>query len=96
MGAEGNQVVSLGVLTGLAPNSLSAAAGQDTLSLTNNSPVAHGLTLVNSSGMTVGQIPVFSGGQKSVQVQLKAGSYTFYCPVPGHKQAGMVGTLTVK
>jgi uncharacterized cupredoxin-like copper-binding protein len=66
------------------------------VSLTNNSPVAHGLTLVNSSGMTVGVIPVFTGGKKILQVQLKAGSYTFYCQVPGHKQAGMVGTLTVK
>ena len=25
----------------------------------------------------------------------KAGRYTFFCPIPGHKQAGMVGTLVV-
>jgi uncharacterized cupredoxin-like copper-binding protein len=28
--------------------------------------------------------------------KLKAGTYEFYCPVPGHKQAGMKGKLIVK
>jgi uncharacterized cupredoxin-like copper-binding protein len=27
---------------------------------------------------------------------LKPGKYQFYCTVPGHRQAGMEGTLTVK
>jgi uncharacterized cupredoxin-like copper-binding protein len=31
-----------------------------------------------------------------VSAQLKPGNYTFYCSVPGHRQAGMQGTLTVK
>jgi uncharacterized cupredoxin-like copper-binding protein len=29
-------------------------------------------------------------------VNLKPGTYEFYCPVPGHEQAGMKGTLTVQ
>jgi len=29
-------------------------------------------------------------------LDLKAGTYTFYCSVPGHRQAGMHGTLVVK
>ncbi len=35
-------------------------------------------------------------GTESVKVSLKTGTYTFFCEVPGHRQAGMLGTLTVK
>ena len=35
------------------------------------------------------------GSTSTVTATLKKGTYTYYCPVPGHKQAGMVGTLTV-
>jgi uncharacterized cupredoxin-like copper-binding protein len=37
-----------------------------------------------------------AGATSSVTVDLKAGKYEFYCPVDGHEQAGMKGTLTVK
>jgi len=36
------------------------------------------------------------GSSSTLTVTLKAGTYTFYCPVDGHKAAGMKGTLTVK
>ena len=39
---------------------------------------------------------VQDGGVSTIDIaDLKAGTYTFYCSVPGHEAAGMKGTLTV-
>jgi plastocyanin len=73
---------------------LTAKAGTVTVQLTNKSPIEHDVAI--AQGTTVlGQTPVFTGGSKSVTVKLKPGTYKFFCTVPGHRQAGMEGTLTV-
>jgi uncharacterized cupredoxin-like copper-binding protein len=73
---------------------LSAKAGSVTITMTNATPVEHNATI--AQGTTVlGATPSFAGGSKQVTVTLKPGKYTFYCSVPGHRQAGMEGTLTV-
>jgi uncharacterized cupredoxin-like copper-binding protein len=54
------------------------------------------VTIETSSGQTVGATPTFEGGSKTVTVNVKPGTYKFFCSVPGHRQAGMEGTLTVK
>jgi uncharacterized cupredoxin-like copper-binding protein len=65
-----------------------------TIVMANMSPLEHNVTI--ASGTTVlGATPTFAGGTKTVTVKLKPGTYTFYCSVPGHRQAGMEGTLTV-
>ena len=73
---------------------LSAKAGKVTIDMTNMSPVEHDVAVAQGTSV-VGQTPVFTGGSKSVTLTLKPGTYTFYCTVPGHRQAGMEGTLTV-
>ncbi|MGN6030771.1 MAG: cupredoxin domain-containing protein [Thermomicrobiales bacterium] len=40
---------------------------------------------------------LLNGGESdTVTINAAAGTYEFWCTVPGHKEAGMVGTLTVK
>jgi uncharacterized cupredoxin-like copper-binding protein len=73
---------------------LSAKAGTVTIALANSSPVEHNLTIAEGTKV-LGATPTFTGGSKAVTLKLKPGKYTFYCSVPGHRQAGMEGTLTV-
>ena len=76
-------------------STLSSKAGNVTITMDNPSPVQHSIAVegngIDKSGGTVGM-----GGKSTVTVALKPGKYTFYCPVDGHKAAGMKGTLTVK
>jgi len=73
---------------------LSAKAGKVTIDFTNSAPVEHDVAIAKGSSV-VGQTPVFTGGTKALTVNLEPGTYTFYCTVPGHRAAGMEGTLTV-
>lgn len=80
-------------------STLEAKAGKVTIAFTNTSPLAHNFTIqqgTGASGPVVGATPTFKGGSKTLTVTLKPGTYTFYCSVPGHRMAGMQGTLTVK
>jgi plastocyanin len=79
-----------------------AKAGSVTVQMPNPSPVAHNIAIQagNCAGTCSGALGAGSivshGGTSSVTVTLKPGTYTFYCQVPGHAQAGMHGTLTVQ
>ena len=57
--------------------------------------VEHNVTVESSSGEPVGATPTFKGGSKTLSLNLKPGTYKFFCSVPGHRMAGMEGTLTV-
>jgi plastocyanin len=73
-----------------------AKAGEVTVNFTNSSPVPHDVVIEDESGKEIGGTEVTSEGSESTEVELKPGSYTFFCSVPGHREAGMEGTLTVK
>jgi plastocyanin len=97
-GASGSLAIAANPSGQLAydTKTLSAKAGKVTITMTNMSPVGHNITIQQgTSGSVLGSTPTFTGGTKSVTVNLKAGTYTFFCSVPGHRAAGMVGTLTV-
>ncbi|HEX3510143.1 MAG TPA: plastocyanin/azurin family copper-binding protein [Solirubrobacteraceae bacterium] len=74
---------------------LSAAAGKVSIAFTNTAPLEHNVTIAQGSTV-LGATPTFAGGKRTLTLNLKPGTYTFYCSVPGHRQAGMEGTLTVK
>ena len=73
---------------------LSVQAGSVTITFANTSPLEHDVTIAEGSKV-LGATPIFTSGTRSVKLTLKPGTYTFYCSVPGHRQAGMEGTLSV-
>ena len=76
-------------------SSLEAKAGEVTLTMDNPSSVPHAVA-VKGNGLDKDGNTVQQNGVSKVTVALKPGEYEFYCPVDGHEQAGMKGTLTVK
>ena len=55
--------------------------------------IVHNLT-IDALGV---QVVVPPGGSSEVTlVDLEPGTYQFYCSISGHKEAGMVGTITVE
>jgi plastocyanin len=77
-------------------STLTANAGKVSIDFTNMSPLEHNVTIESSSHAVVGATPTFKGEAKTLSVTLKPGTYKFYCSVPGHRMAGMEGTLVVK
>jgi plastocyanin len=70
----------------------SAPAGKLTVQMPNKSGTQHDIVI---DGKGKGQI-VSNGGVSKFTATFSPGKYTYYCSVPGHRQAGMQGTLTVK
>ena len=77
-------------------DTLQAKPGNVRITMNNQSPVPHNVSIEGSGGVNQQGKTVSKGGASEVQVALKPGSYTYYCSVDGHRQAGMQGTLTVK
>ena len=76
------------------PTQLSASAGSVTFELTSEASVRHTMAIegVNSNDPIV---EAEAGETTSGTVTLQPGTYTFFCDVPGHREAGMEGTLDV-
>jgi uncharacterized cupredoxin-like copper-binding protein len=76
-------------------STLTAKAGKVTIVLDNPSSLPHAVEIegngVEESSSTIGK-----GETTKVSATVKAGTYEYYCPVDGHKAAGMTGELTVQ
>jgi len=76
--------------------SATAKAGTVTIDFDNPQPLTHDVAIEDSSGEEVGATELIESSSDSTTVELEPGEYTFFCSVPGHREAGMEGTLTVK
>jgi plastocyanin len=74
--------------------SLQAKAGKVTIAFDNPSSIPHAVE-VEGNGVEE-ETRTFTNGKADLTVNLKPGTYEFYCPVDGHEDAGMKGTLTVR
>jgi plastocyanin len=73
-----------------------ASAGKLTIDFKNPQPMYHNVRVEDSNGKEVAHVELIAKGEESSTVELKPGTYTYYCGVPGHRKAGMEGTLIVK
>jgi plastocyanin len=74
---------------------LEAKPGKVTIEFDNPSAIPHNVVILEDGKELAGFEPI-AEGEESVEADLEAGTYEFICSVPGHAQAGMKGTLTVK
>ena len=75
-----------------------ASAGTITFMVTNEGRMQHNLTVLSSTGATLGATPNFAGsaGAQPLEVTLEPGTYTIICSLPGHATRGQQTTLIVK
>jgi plastocyanin len=81
-----------------APKDISAPAGKVVFYLVNAGQASHDMVVFDSSQKQVAKSELVQAGNGSVFTidSLPTGTYTIVCDLPGHREAGMVGTLTVK
>lgn len=75
-----------------------APAGSLEIDSRNDASIPHDIALQEGTdGAELGKgETVSNGGVSRVSVDLRPGDYTFYCTLPGHREAGMEGTLRVR
>ena len=85
-----------GEVTGTTP----APVGTVTFTFTNDSSVSHDFAIEVRNTKSVERLGatkrISNGASANLTLDLSAGELTYLCTVPGHEQAGMIGTLTVQ
>jgi len=78
------------------PNGLQAQPGSVDITYSNPSQVAHSIAVATANGNVLGETDIFAAGDESLDLtDVAPGKYVFYCTVPGHREGGMEGDLTV-
>ena len=66
-----------------------------TIDFENPAPLEHNVT-IEQGGEVIAESETLAEGKTTVSAELAPGTYTFLCTIPGHAEAGMEGTLTVR
>lgn len=74
---------------------LNSKPGKVTIDFENPAAIEHDVA-IEQDGEEIAKSEVITEGKTSVSADLAPGTYTFLCTVPGHAEAGMEGTLTVR
>lgn len=74
---------------------LTAKPGKLTIDFDNPAPLEHNVVIEQDGKELAGFEPIVEG-KEELTAELEAGTYTFFCSVPGHREAGMEGTLKVQ
>jgi uncharacterized cupredoxin-like copper-binding protein len=75
--------------------SATANAGKVKIDSKNDASIGHDIAIEGNGVSEHGKV-VQGGATSTITATLKPGAYTFFCSVPGHREGGMVGRLTVK
>jgi len=77
------------------PSMMTVNKGESvTVKLSNIGSVAHDF-VIDELNVNISQVPV-SSTESATFTASSAGTFTYYCSVPGHLEAGMKGTITVQ
>lgn len=74
---------------------LDAKAGKVTIDFDNPSGIPHNV-VIEADGKELAGFEPITEGEEELSADLKPGTYTFFCSVPGHRESGMEGTLKVQ
>ena len=74
---------------------LATDSGQIDITFRNPASIEHDVAIEGDSG-EIAKGDLVSEGTTDLTTDLEPGQYTFYCTVPGHREGGMEGTLTVR
>ena len=78
-------------ISGFTPSELEATEGKVTIDITNPDAFDHDFVIDEFDV----KVALPAGETTTVTFEAGPGTYTFYCSIPGHREAGMEGTLTV-